>query len=58
MADGHEQARDGQLARGGIKLGRVAIAVSGEPHKLAGVAFGQIVLLDHLADRLALDLWG
>ena len=48
----------GQLARGGISLGRVAVAVAGEPHKTTRAALGQVVLADHPGDRLALDLWG
>jgi len=38
--------------------GRVAKAVSAEPHKSAGAALGEFKLLHHLADGLALDLWG
>ena len=37
---------------------RVPVTVAGEPHKLTAMALGKIVLLDHLADRFALDLWG
>ena len=48
----------GQLARGGIRLGWMAIAVTGEPHKTTRSALGQVVFFDHLANRLALDLWG
>jgi hypothetical protein len=48
----------GQLARGGIWLGWMAVAVSGEPHKATCAAFGQVVFFDHPGDRLALDLWG
>jgi hypothetical protein len=36
----------------------VPVTVAGEPHKFAGVTFGQVELLDHLADCRALDLWG
>jgi hypothetical protein len=48
----------GQLARGSVGLGRVPVAVSGEPHKTTRVALRQVVFVNHLADRLALDLWG
>ena len=48
----------GQLARGGIQLGRVTVAVAGEPHKATRAALGQVVFVDHLGDRLALGLWG
>ena len=36
----------------------MAVTVSGEPHKTARAALGQIELLDHLSDGFALDLWG
>jgi len=48
----------GQLARGGIGLGPMAVAVAGEPHKPTRSALQQVMVLDHAADRLALDLWG
>jgi hypothetical protein len=38
--------------------GRVAQTVSAQPHKSAGAALGELKLLNHLADRLTLDLWG
>jgi hypothetical protein len=41
-----------------IWLWWVAIAVSAEPHKTASVALGKLMVLDHLANRLAFDLWG
>jgi hypothetical protein len=37
---------------------RVAVRVTGEPHKTTGAPLGQIVLLDHLPDGGALGLWG
>jgi hypothetical protein len=36
----------------------MSIAVAGEPHKSAGAAFGEVELLDQLADRFTFDLWG
>lgn len=39
-------------------LGRVAVAVAGEPHEAAGAALGQVELLHHGRDRRALGLWG
>ena len=47
-----------QLTRRGVCLGRVAVAVAGEPHKTARSALGQMVFVDHHGDRLAPDLWG
>ena len=41
-----------------IDLGRVAIAVTGEPHKPARAALRQIALLDHHGDSHALGLRG
>ena len=41
-----------------IRLGRVAVAVTGEPHKTARPALRQMMLGNHLSDGLALDLWG
>jgi hypothetical protein len=38
--------------------GWVAQTVSAQPHKSAGAALGELKLLNHLADRLTLDLWG
>jgi len=38
--------------------GWVAKTVSAQPHKSAGAALGELKLLNHLADRLTLDLWG
>jgi hypothetical protein len=38
--------------------GWVAKTVSAQPHKSAGTALGELKLLNHLADRLSLDLWG
>jgi len=38
--------------------GWVAQTVSAQPHKSAGGALGELKLLNHLADRLTLDLWG
>jgi hypothetical protein len=48
----------GQFARGGIGLGRVAIAVAGEPHETTRTALGQVMFVHHPANRLALDPWG
>jgi len=47
-----------ELLRGLIDHGRVAIAVSGEPHQVARAAFGQMVLRNHLGRRCAPDLRG
>ena len=41
-----------------IQNGRMAVAVSGKPHKTTRMALGQIELLDHLPDSFTLDLWG
>jgi hypothetical protein len=41
-----------------VRLRRVAVTVSGEPHKAAGAALGQLVLDHQLADRFAFGLWG
>jgi hypothetical protein len=37
--------------------GWVTETVSAQPHKSADAALGELKLLNHLADRLALDLW-
>jgi len=36
----------------------VAIAVSAQPHKPAGVPLGHLMLADQLPDGFPLDLWG
>jgi hypothetical protein len=41
-----------------VGLGWVAVTVAGEPHKAASPALGQVMQLDHLADGIALGLWG
>jgi hypothetical protein len=41
-----------------VRRRRVSIAVSGKPHKSAGVAFREVEFFHHLADRFAFDLWG
>ncbi len=41
-----------------ILLGRMAIAISAEPHEAARSALGQMMLADHLANGLAFDPWG
>lgn len=47
-----------ELLRGLINHGRVAIAVSREPHQAARAALGQMMLGNHLGRRCALDLRG
>ena len=39
-------------------LALMATGISAEPHKSAGVAFRQLVAIDHAADRFAFYLWG
>ena len=39
-------------------LALMAKGISTWPHKSAGVACGQSVMIDHAAGRLAFDLWG
>ena len=41
-----------------VNLRRVAVTLAGEPHKAAGAALGQMVLLHHSRDRRTLGLWG
>jgi len=47
-----------ELLRRIVQLRRMAIDVAGEPHKTTRSALRQVMLAHHLADRLALDLWG
>jgi len=47
-----------ELLRRLCHLRRMSIAVAGEPHKTARPALRQSVFIDHLANRLALGLWG
>ena len=47
-----------ELLGHGVNLGWTAVTVAGEPHKTARMALGQVMLNNHLADGLALDLWG
>lgn len=49
---------DSQIKGELIELRWVAMAVSAWPHKTASVALGQMMVLNHLANRLAFDLWG
>ena len=44
----------------GLRAGdrRVAIAVSAQPHKPAGVPLGHLMLGNQLPDGVPLDLWG
>ena len=39
-------------------LRRMAVTVSGEPHKATGVAFGKAVFIDGLPNGQTLHLWG
>lgn len=48
----------GELLGRLIRLGRVAVAVAGEPHESARPAFGQVMLGEQPVDGLALDPWG
>ncbi|MBZ0106260.1 MAG: hypothetical protein K8H84_11600 [Sulfuricella denitrificans] len=41
-----------------IQNRRMAVAVSGKPHKTTCMALGQIKLRDHLPDAFTLGLWG
>lgn len=36
----------------------MTVTVAGQPHETARTALGQVMLLDHPVDRLALDPWG
>ena len=41
-----------------IRRRRIAVTASGEPHKTARSALGQIKSLDDLPDGFTSDLWG
>jgi hypothetical protein len=56
MRNIHDSASQGLCLLTGH--GWVSKTVSAQPHKSAGAALGELKLLNHLADRLTLDLWG
>jgi hypothetical protein len=39
-------------------MAHMALGVTAQPHKGAGVAFGQVVFSHHASNSLAFDLWG
>jgi len=47
-----------QLGVQGAGHRRVPVGIAGQPHKTARAPLGQMMLADHPADGLALDLWG
>jgi hypothetical protein len=47
-----------QIQRSLVGLWWVAVAIAGEPHKPARLAFGQMVLAHHAPNRLTPGLWG
>ena len=52
----HDLLAQLHIERAGLAL--MAIGIAAKPHKGAGVAFRQLVVIDHAADRFAFDLWG
>ena len=48
----------GQLPGAFVDHRRMPVTVSGEPHKPAGAAFGQVAFRQHPPDRRPLGLWG